>query len=157
MKHLKTTAFIILFIVAETSLYAQFRHNLPEKKTNYTNPQSPSILLFNPDNLSINHSFSLVMTSFAGQSFSYGIYSNRLQYLLSDKWSIKANFNLVHPTFSTFQTGINPYEGDIYYGLNLQYRPSDNFLFHIGVDNYPLYYRKNLNPLSLPFYPHEVE
>ena len=144
---------ISLFFTAVTS--AQFKSQVPNKglrSSDLNKEQESAITLLNPARFSMNHAFSLSMSSVGGRSLSYGIYSNRFNYLISNKWLFKGNFDLVQPTHSSLPSGLNTLNGQVYYGAELLFRHK-NFQFSVGVDNHPVYYsRRPLNRYSSPLY-----
>lgn len=151
MKNINKLLFVMIALCLVSASLAQFRSQVPGKR------QKPpvGISLEESERLFINHGFSLSMASMGGQSFSYGIYSNRLNYLISEKWSLHTNLDLVQPTHSSTPLGLNTFNGQVYYGANLQYRPTKSLQLNISVDNYPRIYRywpvNRYSPYFLPY------
>jgi len=144
MKKINITVIIFISLFLVSAVFAQFRSQVPSKKPKSplaTPGQGSSISLMDPERLSIRHGFSLSMANLGGLSYSYGIYSNQLNYLISDKWSLYTNLDLVQPTHSSMPAGVNTFNNQIYYGANLLYRPSKSMQLSISVDNYPRLYR----------------
>ena len=144
MKRFNKTIIVCFSLFLVSVISAQFRSQVPSDnpKSPFVNPdQRSSISLLDPGRLSMHHGFSLSMASMGGQSQSYGIYSNQLQYLISNKWSLFTNLNLIQPTHSSMPTGVNTFTGQIYGGAQLLYRPSSSLQLSISVDNYPRLYR----------------
>lgn len=138
---------------------AQFKSQDPRKAPQVpttTGTQASVLSLIDPDRFSMSHGFSLSMTAAGNQAFSYGVYSNRLQYLLSDKWALLARLDLVQPAYSSLPYASNAFNGSVYYGAELLFQPSENLRFSIGVDTYPRLYRYGsfFSPYS-PFQPVE--
>lgn len=142
-------------IMLTPTLFGQFRSQLslnnpahPEQ----TQKQESILSLADPNRFSMNHGFSLNMSSFGGRAVSYGVYSNRLNYTISDKWTLQTNLDIVQSSQAPFANArgqisepfaqrINSLSGQVYYGARLQYRPLDNLEFSISMDNYPRLYR----------------
>ncbi|MEE9168046.1 MAG: hypothetical protein V3U24_11385 [Candidatus Neomarinimicrobiota bacterium] len=137
-------------IIAACSIFllmpvsAQFKSQLPENRAE----KQPSVSLEDLERFSINHGFSLNMAVMGGQSVSYGVYSNRLRYLISDKWTLHGSFDLLQPTNSRNPYGVNSFNGQVFYGANLLYRPTENLQLSIGVDNYPRYRYYSYSPFA---------
>ncbi|MFQ6673472.1 MAG: hypothetical protein ACE5GH_01650, partial [Fidelibacterota bacterium] len=136
---------------------AQFKSQLPVKHApppNSGQEQTSTVSLLDPQRLAVNHGFSFQMGTTGGQSFSYGVYSNRLSYLISTKWSLNTQLDFVQPTHglsggfatssqrasSSFPGRVNGFTGQVYYGAQLKYQPSEHLQFSIGLDNYPRIY-----------------
>ncbi|MFQ6675993.1 MAG: hypothetical protein ACE5LH_06565 [Fidelibacterota bacterium] len=131
-----------LFLVSAAT--AQFKSQDPGKAPQLpltTGNQSSILSLMDPERFSMSHGFSFSMAASGNQAFSYGVYSNRLRYLISDNWALLARLDLVQPTYSTLPFASSAFTGNIYYGARLLYRPSENLQFTIGVDTYPRLYR----------------
>ena len=123
---------------------AQFKTNVPTtriKDSIARNQNSSFSSLFNSDRLSMHHSFSLGMASMGGFAYSYGTYTNNLNYLINDKWSLTSRIDLVQPTSSPYPQGVNGVSPMLFYGAELKYKASENLRFTISMDNRPRYQR----------------
>ena len=107
-------------------------------KPHPSDSEESELSFLNPERFSMNHSFGYSMSSIGGMSFGYGVYSNQMHYLLSDKLSVSANLAFVQPTFSSLPGGLNSFNGQTFYQAKLQYRPSENSRFELIFDNYPI-------------------
>jgi len=142
-------------IITPALLFGQFKSQVSSQTPLYpreTQNQESILSLTDPERFSMDHGFSLNMASFGGQALSYGVYSNRLNYMISNKWTLQTNFDIVQSSQAPFANGrgqmsapfsqrINSLSGQVYYGAKLQYRPLENLEFSISMDNYPRLYR----------------
>lgn len=140
MRKIKNLTVLFVWFFLATSAFAQFKSQLPDRglRSPVQSQKGESVIsLEDQERLSISHGFSLNMASFGKQTLSYGIYSNRLKYLISDKWSLHTTLDLVQPTNSFSPVGMNALNGQVYYGADLLYQPTENLQLTISVDNYP--------------------
>ena len=140
-KRTKLTVSIFLLLFTLTSIsFGQYKSQIvngtPVKPTPSDSEES-ELSLLNPERFSMNHSFGYSMSSMGGMSFGYGVYSNQMHYLLTDKLSLSANLAFVQPTFSSLPGGVNSFNGQTFYQAKLQYQPSENSRFELILDNYP--------------------
>ena len=136
-----TTGLLVLTLMAGLAT-AQFKAlatppSLPVNSQGLGYAQTQSI--FDPNRFDMNHSFSLSMSSFGGNSMTTGAYTNQMSYLLKDNLRLNAQFTLAQPV-----GGVNPLANSgltnpIYYGASLDYQPTENFLVRISMNNYPRY------------------
>ena len=105
------------------------------------NPAShqSDVSILNPDHLDMNHSFSYSMASMGGKSFSYGIYTNSLNYQISDNVSFRSQLNFVQPTFSQYSNQMTGLNGELFYTAQLNYRPLPNLSLSFAISNFPYY------------------
>ena len=128
------------------AINAQFRNDVPSiriKDTIVRNDGSSLSSIINSDRLSMNHSFSLGMASMGGFGMSYGTYSNNLNYIVNDKWSINSRIDLVQPTGSSFSTGLNSLNPMLLYDAEINYKAGNNLNFSFSMDNRPRRYYSN--------------
>ncbi len=150
-KIVRTCLPIVAVLILTPALFGQFKSQLSSRTPLYpeeTQNQESILSLADPERFSMDHGFSLNMASFGGQALSYGVYSNRLNYMISNKWTLQTNLDIVQSSQAPFAHGrsqisapfsqrINSLSGQVYYGAKLQYRPLDNLEFSISMDNYP--------------------
>ena len=132
-----------------TGANAQYRHNVPTTRIKDTMAQSQG------SSLSSLFSFSLGMASMGGFATSYGTYTNNLNYLINDKWSLTSRIDLIQPTLSSpTPQGVNAVNPMVFYGAQLEYKASNNLSFSLSMDNHPRYQRQwGLSPYSLYAFP----
>ena len=128
------------------AINAQFRNDVPSiriKDAIVRNNGSSLSSIVNSDRLSMNHSFSLGMASMGGFGMSYGTYSNNLNYIINDKWSINSRIDLLQPTGSSFSTGLNSLNPMLLYDAEINYKAGNNLNFSFSMDNRPRHYYSN--------------
>lgn len=148
----KISILLLLFSLISLS-YGQYKSQLVNGTPANPLPseaEESGITFLDPERFSMNHSFGLSMASMGGMSFGYGVYSNRMRYLLSDKLSLQANLDFVQPTFSSLPGSVNAFNGQTFYQAKLEYKPSENSRFELIFNNYPLYRYRQSNS----FYPY---
>ena len=98
----------------------------------------PALNTYSQNNLNtnkflMNHGFSLSTSMGNNQSQSFGIYSNQIQYQISDKFQIKTNIDLIQGK-GNFQN-INSPETSIQYGLGIEYKLNSNSIISFQIIN----------------------
>ena len=153
----KRASVLILLGLLTSSACAQFRTNVPMtriKDSVARNQNSSLSSLLNSDRLSMHHSFSLGMASMGGFAASYGTYTNNLNYLINDKWSLTSRIDLIQPKSSPYPQGVNAISPMLFYGAELNYKASENLNFSISMDNRPRYHRNwGLSPYGYTAFP----
>ena len=153
----KRVLVLILLGLLTNTVSAQFRTNVPTtriKDAVARNQGSSLSSLLSSDRLSMHHSFSLGMASMGGFAASYGTYTNNLNYLINDKWSLTSRIDLVQPTSSPYPQGVNGVSPMLFYGAELNYKASENLSFSISMDNHPRYHRNwGLSPYGYSRFP----
>ena len=89
-------------------------------------------MLFNPNKLTMNHSFSF-MSGFSSnnQGFYQSVYTNHLNYQFNSKLDFKLDLNFVNYGSTTFQNdfkieGNNDNTSKVLPSFQLNYKPSEN-------------------------------
>jgi len=97
--------------------------------------------LFNPENFSMHHSFSLSYQTFGNQGMSMGMYTNSLAYKFSNDLDMRADISLMASPYNTlgkqYQSGLN---GLFLNRAELNYRPWKNTLVQIQYQQIPAAY-----------------
>ena len=101
-------------------------HGIPSE-----NSFTSSIL--NPNRLTANQSVSFIASSSNGMSQSMSMFSNNIQYRISDRMNINSNIHLISPMIKTLN---NQQPFDIKYDVKLDYKISESFRFNLMVSNY---------------------
>ncbi len=123
------------------------RMDFPQELEKMTALESRS--LFDPARLTMNHSFSMSMVSSGGMSMGLGAYTNNMTYLIKDNLRLNANFTLLKSSLNSNMNSNGLLDnGQVYYGAELEYRPTKNTVFQIGFQKSPAYYH-NYRPLFL--------
>ena len=89
--------------------------------------------ILNPNRLTANQSVSFIASSSNGMSQSMSMFSNNIQYRISDRMNINSNIHLISPMIKTLN---NQQPFDIKYDVKLDYKISESFRFNLMVSNY---------------------
>ncbi len=87
----------------------------------------------------MRQSFSMSVASGGGQSFSVGMYTNEMDFMLKDNLRLRTQFSLVQPHGSTSLFNNQAPLEQIFYGASLEYQPRDNLFLSFSLNNYPTY------------------
>lgn len=138
---------VVLAVMNPAISEAQFRseRNTPTVTQKIGIPYSPSnssllLGLFDPSRLHMQQSYSVSFGSMGGQSGALGLYTNRLSYMISPKMMIIADIGYLHQPFQSSQGSAGPFglgNGQLFYGGELRYRPTENTFLTIRLDNMP--------------------
>ena len=93
--------------------------------------------LLDPIRFSMEHSFSFSVMS-GGLGYGVGVYSNRMNYLLSPNITLSSQINLVQPTTNQFP-GAAGQGVSLYYRAALNWQISRNVNLSLGLSNTPSY------------------
>lgn len=127
---------ILLAVTVPT--YGQFRTDVPHQNIRESitgRPEIPS--LFDAQNFQMHHNFSMSMMNIGGMSVGVGAYTNSFALAINPKLSLNTQVSLVQPTMAGLQN-----QGNIYYGVGLNYKASENSFLSFQINNYPTYYRR---------------
>jgi len=114
-------------ILCQSSIMKQHNHySVPALNTCSQNN-------LNTNKFLMNHGFSLSTSMANNQSQSFGIYSNQIQYQISDKFQIKTNIDLIQGK-GNFQN-INSPETNIQYGLGIEYKLNSKSIISFQIIN----------------------
>ncbi len=129
---------IVSLLTVALPTYGQFRTDVPHQniRESITGRTEISSLL-NAQNFQIHHSFSMSMMNLGGMSVGVGAYTNSLSFAINPKLSMNTQISLVQPTMVGQQN-----QGNIYYGVGLNYKASENSFLSFQINNYPTYYRR---------------
>jgi hypothetical protein len=140
---------LIILLVAVGITYGQFREEYEKPKDikgGIINDTPPSLMLgfFNPQNFSMNHSFSLSYSAFSGQGVSLGVYTNRMMYKFSEDLDIQVDASLVTSPYNTFGDNFTDQISGIYLSrAQLNYKPSENTNISLQFRQVPYSYYDN--------------
>lgn len=96
---------------------------------------------FDPNRLTMRHSFSLSYQTFSGQGMSLGMYTNSLMYKFSDPLNVQVDITAMHSPFNSLGKQFqNDLSGIFVSRAELNYRPSENMLFQIQYRQIPAAY-----------------
>lgn len=136
---IKTTLIVMLsFNFSYSQLKNSIKSNkIPVNSKGLSHAQVASFL--NPNRFSMNQNFGMSMTSFNGQSISFGTYSNQLEYFIKDNMRLTTNIGISYPLSGSSPLVQNNFiSPNIYYGANLDYKVSENMFFNFSINNYQL-------------------
>ena len=134
---IKTTLIVMLsFNFSYSQLKNSIKSNkIPVNSKGLSHAQVASFL--NPNRFSMNQNFGMSMTSFNGQSISFGTYSNQLEYFIKDNMRLTTNIGISYPLSGSSPLVQNNFiSPNIYYGANLDYKVSENMFFNFSINNY---------------------
>ncbi len=107
---------------------------------------------FNPDKFSMRHSFDLSYTSFGGQGFSLGTYTNSMRYEIADNLNARADVSLSFSPFSSLSTFNKQDLSGLYLSrAEINYKPWENVFMQVQYRRIP--YSTSYSPFYYnPFY-----
>jgi hypothetical protein len=138
----KLTIYLALIIIATSYSISQLKTDLDNKDSGYPTilkSQENTILgLFNPENFSMKHSYSMSYSSFGGNGIALGIYTNSMSYKFNDQLNVKTDISLIHSPFSSYSKGVTDQLTGLYLTkAELNYKPYDNFIIQLRYDRIP--------------------
>ncbi len=137
-------------------LFGQFRSDVPIKSlpTNLNGEleKQTAINLFDPNRLSINHSFGISMISNQQNSFSVAGLTNQLTYIASDNLKLDGNIIFYMMKNPIQQKNLLFEQFDIAYNAGITYQPTKNSFLQLRFQNFPQKQRyQNHSPFNLRF------
>ena len=133
----------LLAVVSPT--FGQFRTDAPHQNIRESITGVPVIpSLLDAQNFQMNHSFSMSMMNMGGMSVGVGAYTNSFSLALTPKMSLNTQVSLVQPTMGGMQN-----QGNVFYGVGLNYKASENSFLSFQINNYPTYYQRPNQHLHL--------
>jgi hypothetical protein len=146
MRKMAVSMGLLAVMLCFTTASAQFKTSIEPRST-----VAESILksddggflfgLFNPNNFSMHHSFSLSYMTAGGQGLSMGMYTNSLAYKFTDDLDMKADISQMASPYNTlgkqYQSSLS---GLFLNRAELNYRPWKNTLFQIQYQQIPANY-----------------
>ncbi len=145
---INTVTLVAILLTAPVLTYGQLRTDIPYQNIRETIAGNPSVPgLLNAQNFQMNHSFSMSMTNIGGMSIGVGAYTNSFSLSLTPALSLNTQVSLIQPTMGSMQN-----QGNVFYGVGLNYKASENSFFSFQINNYPTYYRRPNQHLQLRGY-----
>ena len=123
---------LVLFCLISSIIFSQT--SIIKQKRYFDIPHLNNKEQITKNNFLINHGFSLSTSLNNNQSQSYGIYSNQIQYKISDKFQIKTQIDLIQS--SGIYSNINSNQANINYGLGLEYKLNSNSIISFQINNH---------------------
>ena len=139
MKKSSLSAGMLIILVTAGAVHGQLRHQpLPATESEQLRTVAGSALL-DPTRFSMQHSFSFsVMSGGLGSGYGVGIYSNRMNYLLTPNISLSSQINLIQPSTNLIP-GATGQGVSMYYRAALNWQVSRNVNVSLGLSNTPSY------------------
>ena len=101
-------------------------------------PASEWFDFFNPDNFKMRQSYSMSYSAMGGQGIALGMYTNSLQYKISNSLDARVDVSLQHSPYSTFDRRVqNSLSGVFLNRAEINYRPAENMLLRISYQQVP--------------------
>jgi len=91
--------------------------------------------LFSPDRFYMTQSYGVSFYTGGGQSSSLGLYTNSMNFKLSDPLMLRVNMGVSHQPFA----GKENQNAQFLHGAELIYKPSRYFQMNVGYSNSPYY------------------
>lgn len=144
-------AFNMIFLIC-VSAHAQFRTqtvNRVDVKSGITTPVPGTLADFlNPDRFYMNQSYGLTYYTGGGQSGSVGMYTNSLNFKLSNPLFLRVDMGVMHQPFGG-PKGVEQ-KAQFMHGAELIYKPNKNFQMQVGYSTTP-YYNSGFGMYQNPF------
>lgn len=134
-----------------TLLSGQFRSDVKKISTPeglHFEHEQHQLALFSPERFSMSHSFGVSMMSMGKQSFSASAYTNTIHWALRDNLLVSSRISYVLPAVQS-QPGISSLsQGFLQYGIDVNYRPTENTALYLSFQNYPRYLGRYQQPFG---------
>ena len=140
---------VFILVVTATPAFGQFKADVPHQNVRESITGGPTIpgLLDAQNNFQMNHSFSMSMMNMGGMSVGVGAYTNAFSMAITPRLSLNTQISLVQPTLNGYQN-----QGNVFYGVGLNYKATENSYFSFQLNNYPTYYQRPNQYLHLRGY-----
>jgi hypothetical protein len=105
-------------------------------------PSAGGFSLLDPEKFRMSHSYSMMYFSGSGQSGSVGLYTNTIEYRLSDPLTVRVGLSYLHqPLGFLSNSGARSElgQGRLLPSFSLDYRPSDRFQLLVDFRTVPTY------------------
>ena len=138
MKKISLLAILIFVLTLGLNSYAQQNSIIKtEKINNFTQIFSKygKYGLLDPSKFDMKQSFSMTYQTNGKQSLMSNIYVNTLSYQISKPLSMKIHLGVAHSP-SAFSSILKSDETHFLPGLELTYKPSNNFIIHFEYNTY---------------------
>lgn len=136
----KLAVILITILLVSSSVHAQFRTqtvNRVDVKSGITTHAPGSLADFlSPERFYMNQSYGLTYYTGAGQSGSIGMYTNSLNFRLSNPLFLRVDLGVMHQPFGG-PKGMNDQNAQFLHGAELIYKPNKNFQMQVGYSTTP--------------------
>jgi len=97
--------------------------------------------LFNPENFSMKHSYTMSYSSLGGNGLALGMYTNSMNYKFTENLNVRADVSLIHSPFSSYSKGVTDNLTGIYLSrAEINYKPYDNVYIQLKYNKSPYSY-----------------
>lgn len=134
--------FVALLLVALPAR-AQLRSAVPaeaQAATKLYGSNTPAFTLnrlFSPEHFQMQHSFEFSTGAFGGQGYSFGMYTNTMNWQFSDKLAARVDVSYLQP-FGGPQVGLGQQQGQLFLqNAEVAYRPLPNMQLNLSVRQSP--------------------
>lgn len=123
---------IILFLGLASVTEAQFKEELNNKQSVrdgfLSRDLSSNIFGFiDPSNFSMNHTFSMSYSAFAGQGVAMGVYTNSMRYDFNSNLNVEVDASIVNSPYNTLGDGFTNSINGLYLSrAAINYKPTEN-------------------------------
>jgi len=93
--------------------------------------------LLDPSRLKMYQSYTFSYFSNSKQSGSFGLYTNTLEYRVSEPLLVRIGLGYLHQPLSVFRRGSQDLKGVILPNFQLFYQPNENFFLKIDFSSMP--------------------
>jgi hypothetical protein len=137
----KIFLFSVLVIVIPSLMFAQLKSgvkpapSISEELKLPSNGISGLGSLLDPSKFNMSQSYSVMYSNFAGRGNTFGLYTNTIDYRISDPLSLRLHLGYLH---QPFMKGLGLDNGFLLGGAELNYKPMDNMLINIQYGNFPI-------------------
>ena len=147
---------MVLIMTAPLLLQAQYQKDVPDIPglNKFSSVGSASIFGIDLSQVNFHNSYSMQMSSMAGNAVAMGLLKSSFDYAINPQISVRGYVGLMHSPFSSFApineqySFINGFSKDnILYGGEITYQPKENMFFHVGINMLPTnYYNQFYTP-----------
>ncbi len=142
-----------LALILSHSVQAQFRTqnvNRVDVRSGITTPVPGTLAEYlSPERFYMNQSYGLSYYTGGGQSGSVGMYTNSLNFKLSNPLFLRVDLGMMHQPFGG-PKGVDGQKPQFMHGAELIYKPNKNFQMQIGYSSTP-YYNNGIGMYQNPF------
>ena len=146
---------IILTALLPMLAFGQLRNDIPDgthlrEQLGLPSYTSNGLLLgfIDMSRIEFHNSYSLSMFSGGGQTQSLGLLTSQFSYALNPNLTLAGKVGYLHSPFGQFGTNVtnsnanqifnSPFSnGQVYWGGEMLYRPTENTSFYFSYDNFP--------------------
>ncbi|MBL7961738.1 hypothetical protein JNL27_16010 [bacterium] len=145
--------FFVMILSVSLSAQAQFRTqtvNRVDVKSGITTPMPGTLAEFlSPERFYMNQSYGLTYYTGGSQSGSIGMYTNSLNFRLSNPLFLRVDLGVMHQPFGG-PKGVNEQNAQFLHGAELIYKPNKSFQMQVGYSTTP-YYNNGYGFYQSPF------